>query len=160
MIETLGYEKGEELLGRPALDILHPAYRESAAQRITTIAQTGRPAPLLEEKILKKDGTPLDFLVTSAPITYFGKPAFEVSAVDITDRQQAEEALQTLNAELDERVRERTEELQKFVNLMVGREVRMAELKKVIKKLHAQLQEAGLTPVADDPLLGSKSGME
>jgi hypothetical protein len=35
---------------------------------------------------------------------------------------------------------------------MAGREMRMAELKKAIKKLRAQLEEAGLTPVADDPL--------
>jgi hypothetical protein len=29
----------------------------------------------------------------------------------------------------------------------------MAELKKVIKRLRAQLQDAGMTPVADDPLI-------
>jgi hypothetical protein len=39
-----------------------------------------------------------------------------------------------------------------MVNLMAGREVRMAELKKVIEKLRAQLEEAEMTPVADDPL--------
>jgi len=41
---------------------------------------------------------------------------------------KAEEALHKLNAELDERVRERTE------------------------KLRTQIEEAGMTPVADDPL--------
>jgi hypothetical protein len=49
-------------------------------------------------------------------------------------------------------VREHTGELQKMVNLMAGREARMAELKKVIEKLRAQLESAGMTPVADDPL--------
>jgi len=38
------------------------------------------------------------------------------------------------------------------VLLMAGREVRMAELKGVIRKLRAQLEAVGLTPVADDPL--------
>ncbi len=42
--------------------------------------------------------------------------------------------------------------LQIVVNATAGREVRMAELKKVIKKLRAQLMEAGLEPVANDPL--------
>ncbi len=37
--------------------------------------------------------------------------------------------------------------------LMAGREVRMAELKDVIRKLRAQLEDAGLAPVVDDPLL-------
>jgi hypothetical protein len=40
-----------------------------------------------------------------------------------------------------------------MVNLMAGREVRMAELKATIRELRAQLEEAGLKPVANDPLL-------
>ncbi len=47
-------------------------------------------------------------------------------------------------------------ELQKMVNLMTGREVRMADLKKTVKKLRLQLESAGLTPVADDPLMIEK----
>ena len=53
---------------------------------------------------------------------------------------------------LEGKIRERTAELQKMINLMAGREVRMAELKKVIKNLRAQLESAGMTPVADDPI--------
>lgn len=41
---------------------------------------------------------------------------------------------------------------QVIINAMAGREVRMAELKKVIKKLRAQIKNAGMTPVANDPL--------
>ena len=55
-------------------------------------------------------------------------------------------------AELEGRVAERTAELKQMVNLMAGREVRMAELKEVIQKLHAQLEAAGLEPAAADPL--------
>ncbi len=54
--------------------------------------------------------------------------------------------------ELEKKVRERTEELQKMVNLMAGREIRMAELKETIQKLRRQLLDAGITPIADDPL--------
>ena len=60
---------------------------------------------------------------------------------------------------LEEQVEKRTAELQAEMNsktelfdLMVGREVRMAELKKVIKKLRKQLCDADLEPIADDPL--------
>ncbi|MDY7077782.1 MAG: PAS domain-containing protein [Chloroflexota bacterium] len=56
-------------------------------------------------------------------------------------------------ARAEEEAKKRTAELQKFVNLMAGREIRMAGLKDVIRKLRAQLEEAGLKPVADDPLL-------
>ncbi|MBT3390551.1 MAG: hypothetical protein HN413_09075 [Chloroflexi bacterium] len=47
----------------------------------------------------------------------------------------------------------RTEELHRMVNLMAGSEVRMAELKKAIKCLRVQLSDAGMTSVANDPLL-------
>jgi len=55
--------------------------------------------------------------------------------------------------EMEERVIERSEELQKLVNLMVGREVRMAELKRVTQKLRQQLINAGQEPNTNDPLL-------
>ena len=76
---------------------------------------------------------------------------------DIAKRKRAEEALREAHDKLEKRVRERTAELQEFVNLMAGREVRMIELKDVIRQLRAQLEEAGLTPVADDPL---RAGLE
>jgi hypothetical protein len=44
-----------------------------------------------------------------------------------------------------------------MIDAMTGREVRMAELKNVIRALRAQLEDAGLSPIADDPLLGEKS---
>ncbi len=76
---------------------------------------------------------------------------------DITERVRAEEELRKHREHLEDLVRERTAELRKLVNAMAGREVRMAELKDVIRQLRAQVQEAGLTPVADDPLLGGDS---
>jgi methyl-accepting chemotaxis protein len=73
-------------------------------------------------------------------------------AHDITERILAEEKLEQQQKSLEELVRKRTVELQKMVNLMAGREVRMAELKKVIAKLRTQLESKGKTPLADDPL--------
>ena len=39
-----------------------------------------------------------------------------------------------------------------MVNAMADCEIRMVELKKVIEKLHAQIESEGLTPMADNPL--------
>ncbi len=92
-IEMLGYETEAELLGQPVLDILHPDYRQPAAQRIAELARTGKPAPPMEEKIMKKDGSVVDIIVTAAPVTFQGKQAFEVAAIDISELKQTEKAL-------------------------------------------------------------------
>ncbi len=66
---------------------------------------------------------------------------------------KANEKLEQQRENLEQMVRERTDKLQKTVNLMAGREMRMVELKETIQKLRDQLESAEMTPVADDPLL-------
>ncbi len=73
---------------------------------------------------------------------------------EVTERKQAEAELEKHREHLEDLVKERTIELKKVVNVMAGREVRMAELKDIDKQLRKQLKEAGMTPVADDPLVG------
>ena len=75
---------------------------------------------------------------------------------DITERKQADEELEKYRNNLEELVKDRTAELQSLVNAMAGREARMSDLKDVIKLLREQIKEAGMEPVADDPLLGEK----
>jgi PAS domain S-box-containing protein len=66
---------------------------------------------------------------------------------DVTGRVQAEAELQQLNEELEQRVIERTAELEKrnaelelMNKVFVGREIRMAELKKQIAKLEEDIE--------------------
>lgn len=75
---------------------------------------------------------------------------FEV--VDITERKNVEEEIRRLNATLEQRVQERTEELRRAVHLMAGREIRIAELKHAVRVLRDQLLQAGIEPLLDAPL--------
>ena len=78
---------------------------------------------------------------------------------NISDRVEMYEELSKHRNHLEEMVAQRTTELQEkmdeqktIMDLMAGREVRMAELKKVIRNLRIQLKDAGMEPVDDDPL--------
>ncbi|MDF7807932.1 hypothetical protein P4E94_10825 [Pontiellaceae bacterium B12219] len=65
--------------------------------------------------------------------------------MDITDQKNTQEALVRQQATLESEVRERTKELRQIVNVMAGRENRMADLKLMIKRLCTQLEDAGMT---------------
>lgn len=61
------------------------------------------------------------------------------------ERRSAEEAVRHLTRDLEQRVGERTNELQRAVNLMAGREVRMGELKTRIREMEDELRSGGLS---------------
>jgi len=70
--------------------------------------------------------------------------------VEITERKRAQEELQKahdeLEAKVDERtknLKEKTEKLERINKLFVDRELRMKELKEVIKELKRKMQEEG-----------------
>ena len=91
-------ERREDLYGLALSSILDPAFAETAAQRVRTMFESGKPAPAMEQRYLRCDGTAIDVEVCSAPFLYEGRPAIQVIARDITERKLAEEALR-LSAE-------------------------------------------------------------
>jgi PAS domain S-box-containing protein len=107
-------------------------------------------------RLIRKDAAPFWADIDSTPVNAVDESEIWLQTVitDITKRKQVEEELQQYRGSLEERVEERTAELKSLVEAMTGRELRMADLKDVIKKLRAELVAAGLVPVADDPLKG------
>jgi hypothetical protein len=90
----------------------------------------------------------LYYRISSSPIKNGdGKVIAAIAMVeDITDRKRAEEELQQLNITLDQRVRSRTEELERknaelarFNKLFVDREFRIKELKDRVKAIETKL---------------------
>ncbi len=159
---VLGYTP-DEILKLKARDLLS---EESAAQMqaiINNRLSPGREHTVqpLQYSMRHKDGHWVDVeIIATLRFDHAKQPSGLVGiSRDISQRKRAEEALmqseqryKQLASELEERIEDRTGELQILVNAMTGREVRMAELKQVIVKLRAQIQEAGIKPEADDPL--------
>jgi len=89
----LGAQSPDELVGKPAMDLLHPDYREVVRERIQRSLAEGQPAPPLMEKFIRLDGTVIDVEVTAVPIMWEGRPAMQVVFRDITERKRMEEEL-------------------------------------------------------------------
>lgn len=92
--KVLGAVHPEELIGKPILGMVHPAYIELVKKRVEDITKNENEyAENIEEKLIRLDGKVIDVELTSIPTIYHGLPAIEVIFHDITERKQSEEAL-------------------------------------------------------------------
>ncbi|HUI29263.1 MAG TPA: PAS domain S-box protein [Candidatus Acidoferrales bacterium] len=88
----LGADDPKQLIGKPVLELIHRDYHEKVHERINqTLA--GQPVPLLEEKYVRLDGTPVEVEVAAAVIDWQGSKASQVIVRDISGRKRAEAAL-------------------------------------------------------------------
>jgi len=92
-VDMLGYDSAEDLVGTAMLDLVHPDYRALVTRRARAAQEEGRGQPAVEEKLLRRDGTPIDVEVSSIPFTYRGRPAVLVVVHDIRERLRVEEHL-------------------------------------------------------------------
>ena len=91
-IELLGANKTEDIVGKNALDFVHPDFREAAAAQIRQVSASDRPAPALEAKLLRLDGSTFDAEVALDAIVEQGRKSYLVVARDIAARKVAEAA--------------------------------------------------------------------
>jgi PAS domain S-box-containing protein len=91
--------------------------------------KTGKPQPPYEVELITPKGRKLWAQISEAPVVEDGKVVAVVgSLTDVTARKQAEQELH-----------DRTEELEKFNKLMIGRELKMIELKEEVARLRKEL---------------------
>ncbi|MDD3558382.1 MAG: PAS domain-containing protein [Melioribacteraceae bacterium] len=136
--EVTGYSKADIDTISP-LDVVHPDMKdiviEQAGKRIKNEISETR----YELKIFTKDKKVkwLDF--SSALIEYENKKALLTAGVDITDKRDTEKQLI-----------EKVKELEKLNSFLVGRELKMVELKKEINELFSKLGERPKYTISKD----------
>lgn len=147
-IIIFGAENQVQIIGKPAIEFVHPDDRNLAKIRIAEMYKSGIPAPLVEERLIKFDGSIIYVEIAATLTPYKGKQASLVVLRDITERKQAEVELQQHRENLEDLVQKRTAELEeknaeleRFNSLFVGREFRIKELRDKVKELEERLEK-------------------
>ncbi|MCE8428213.1 MAG: PAS domain S-box protein [Candidatus Methanoperedens sp.] len=87
--KILGTTDTSLFIGKPVLEIVHPDYHELVKERIQ-MQEEGKKVPLIEEKFLRVDGTPVDIEIIAIPFNYQGKKAMYGVFQDMTEHKNAE----------------------------------------------------------------------
>lgn len=91
-VRILGAQSEEQLIGREAIDFVHPDFKKIVTERMKSVADNSK-NPFLEEKLIRIDGKEVIVDSISIAFTYQGKPAIQLVAHDITRRKRIEETI-------------------------------------------------------------------
>ncbi|HUL92100.1 MAG TPA: ATP-binding protein [Burkholderiales bacterium] len=151
----LGYEPGElkesheEWLSR-----LHPDDREASLKRVGDASRARGGRYEAEMRLRHRDGSYRTFLSRAAvPRTEGGRSLLVGAVVDITERKRNEEEVRRLNAELEQRVAERTRELTRASEELIRSE-KLAALGSMVAGVAHELN----TPIGNSLLAASTLG--
>jgi two-component system, sensor histidine kinase and response regulator len=113
--QTFGYARAEVLHKNVADVLVPPSFRKAHRRGLANTIATGD-GPMLNRRVelsaLRADGVEFPIEISVTPIPTGGRAQFTAFLRDITSRREAELEIRTLNASLEQRVRERTGQLE------------------------------------------------
>ncbi len=115
----------EQLMGVRVMDLVHPDFVRIAQERVRAVEQ-GQTVPLLEERLLRLDGSAFDVEVVGMPLEIDGGRAVQVVVRDISERKRAEEELRDAHRRLQQIDKERQNLLAHLVRAQEEERARIA----------------------------------
>nr|WP_315468569.1 EAL domain-containing protein [uncultured Undibacterium sp.] len=91
-IRMLGAKSASELIGRPILDIIHPAFHHLNSTTIKSIHDADVHNETYEIQFLRVDGRPIDVVAQGALIDFDGAPSVYVAWHDVTESKRHAES--------------------------------------------------------------------
>jgi len=85
-LKIFGVETPADFIGKSVFSVVHPADLEIVKGRIDLV-EAGDRVPIIDEKLIRFDGTVFDAEVVSLATTYDGRPAGQVIVRDISERK-------------------------------------------------------------------------
>lgn len=82
-----GARNAEELIGRAALDFVHPDFRSRAHARLRLLLNPRSSNRRSEEKYVRLDGSAVDVEVVASRVSYRSQPAVQIIFNDLTERK-------------------------------------------------------------------------
>lgn len=96
-VQMLGGKRAEDILFKPVLDFVEPAYHEHSVNRIRELHKQGRPIINIDQRYVRLDHTVIDVELSASLVSYHHKQAILVLARDVTERKLNEEHIRHIN---------------------------------------------------------------
>jgi PAS domain S-box-containing protein len=96
-VELLGADSAQQLIGKPALSLVHPDSRMAVRERLDTLSGHAE-AVVFHEKLVRLDGKAMEVKVAATGLLYHDHPAVQLVARDVSERKRVEEAIKSLAA--------------------------------------------------------------
>lgn len=94
MLRILRTDRDDELVGHPVLDMIHPAYRAQARERLGRLmARQAAMVEPLEQPLLRSDGTLARAIIYGQTVTIRGEVLVQGFVADISERALVEDEL-------------------------------------------------------------------